>query len=303
MKADDLLLLAEVNRAGSLSAGARLLQLPKATVSRRLAALEAAVGARLFVPGASRLRLTELGHELAERAARHQEDIAETRLWLASREATPRGRLRASIPAEFASLALAEPIASFCRRYPEIELEVDTAPRRVDLFNEPYDLAVRIGPIDEPDLLARQLMLIDKGLFATPAYLAQRGVPATPQSLADHEFVVYAQMAVHPQRMRLARREFLLRMQGRLQCNSIGLALALTRAGAGIGGFPPRMVQADVQAGALVPLLPEWQFDSVPVSVLTVSRRLMPAKTRAFIDHLFETVPEWARLDEFSPPR
>ena len=104
MKVDDLLLLAQVHKAGSLSEASRQLDLPKATLSRRLTALETAVGARLFVPGASRLTLTELGEQLAERAARHDDDIAETRQWLASRESTPRGRLRVSVPAEFAML-------------------------------------------------------------------------------------------------------------------------------------------------------------------------------------------------------
>lgn len=193
MKIDDLLLLAQVHKAGSLSAAARLLDLPKATLSRRLAALETSVGARLFVPGASRLTLTELGEQLAERAARHDDDIAETRQWLASRDATPQGRLRVSVPAEFAMLVLAESLSRFVRRYPRVELEIDTTPRRVDLFNEPYDVAVRMGPVDEPDLVARQYMLLERGLYASPVYLQARPAPQSPADLAEHDFVVLSQ--------------------------------------------------------------------------------------------------------------
>jgi len=304
MKIDDLLLLAEVQRAGSLSAGARQLQLPKATLSRRLSALEVAVGARLFVPGASRLRLTELGHQLAERAARHHEDIAETRRWLAARDASPRGELRVSIPAEFATLVLAESLASFCQRYPDVALDIDTTPRRIDLFNEPYDLALRFGPVDEPELIARPLMTMDKALFASPAYLAQRGLPQRPEDLAGHHFVVFQPMAMGPQRMRLGAREFQLDMRGPMQCNSIGLTLALSKAGAGIGVFSPRMAHAEISQGLLVPLLPQWHFETSVVTVVTASRRYMPAKTRALIDHLFETVPEWVRpAAPSAPPR
>ncbi len=301
MKIDDLLLLAQVHKAGSLSAASRQLDLPKATLSRRLTALETSVGARLFVPGASRMTLTELGEQLAERAARHDEDITETRAWLASRDATPAGRLRVSVPAEFAMLVLAESFARFVRRYPRVELELDTTPRRVDLFNEPYDVAVRMGPVDEPDLIARQYMLLERGLYASPVYLQARPAPQTPADLAQHDFVVLSQAKGQYRRLIHGKLTADIQHRGPLEANSIGLVLSLARAGGGIASFPFGMVAADVAAGTLVPVLPEWSYEPLPVTLLTASRRLMPAKTRAFIDHLFETVPEWARAGLLQP--
>lgn len=302
MKIDDLLLLAQVHKAGSLSAAARLLDLPKATLSRRLTALETAVGARLFVPGASRLTLSELGEQLAERAARHEEDIAETRHWLASREARPQGRLRVSVPTEFAMLVLAESFARFVRRYPGVALDIDTTPRRVDLFNEPYDLAVRMGPVDEPDLVARQFMLLERGLYASPVYLQSRPAPQTPAELAGHDFVVLTQAKGFYRTLHKGRQTADVAAQGPLEANSIGVVLSLARAGGGIASFPSGMVAADVAAGMLVPVLPDWRYEPMPIHLLTASRRLMPAKTRAFIDHLFETAPEWARTALLAPP-
>jgi DNA-binding transcriptional LysR family regulator len=303
MKIDDLLLLAQVHKAGSLSAASRVLDLPKATLSRRLAALETSVGARLFVPGASRLTLTELGEQLAERAARHDDDIAETRQWLASREATPQGRLRVSVPAEFAMLVLAESLARFVRRYPKVELEVDTTPRRVDLFNEPYDVAVRMGPVDEPELIAREYMLLERGLYASPVYLQARPAPLAPADLAEHDFVVLSQAKDANKRKLLKGSQVVeIDLHGPLEANSIGLVLALTRAGGGIGSFPYGMVASDIEAGTLVPVLPDWSYEPLPVHLLTASRRLMPAKTRAFIDHLFETTPDWAKGPWLNPP-
>jgi DNA-binding transcriptional LysR family regulator len=297
MKIDDLLLLAQVHKAGSLSAAARVLDVPKATLSRRLAALETSIGARLFVPGASRMTLTELGEQLAERAARHDDDIAETREWLASREATPQGRLRVSVPAEFAMLLLADSFARFVRRNPKVELEIDTTPRRVDLFNEPYDVAVRMGPVDEPELVARRYMLMERGLYASPVYLQARPAPQSPADLAEHDFVVLSQARdANKRQLQNGSQVVEIDLHGPLEANSIGLVLALTRAGGGIGSFPYGMVAADVEAGMLVPVLPDWSYEPLPVHLLTASRRLMPAKTRAFIDHLFETAPEWAHL-------
>lgn len=303
MKIDDLLLLAQVHKAGSLSAASRLLDLPKATLSRRLAALETAVGARLFVPGASRLTLTELGEQLAERAARHDDDIAETRQWLASREATPQGRLRVAVPAEFAMLVLAESFARFVRRYPKVQLEIDTTPRRVDLFNEPYDVAVRMGPVDEPDLVARQYMLLARGLYASPVYLQARPAPQTPADLAEHDFVVMTQAKGMYKTLQNGKQTAEVELKGPLEANSIGLVLSMTRAGGGIASFPFGMVALDVEAGTLVPVLPEWTYEPLPVQLLTASRRLMPAKTRAFIDHLFETKPDWAKTLEPDWPK
>lgn len=295
MKVDDLLLLAQVHKAGSLSEAARQLDCPKATLSRRLTALETAVGARLFVPGASRLTLTELGEQLAERAARHDDDIAETRQWLAAREATPQGRLRVSVPSEFAMLVLAESFSRFVRRYPKVELELDTTPRRVDLFNEPYDVAVRMGAVDEPDLVARQYMLLERGLYASPVYLQARPAPQTPADLAAHDFVVLTQGKGMYRTLQHGKQTAEVQVRGPLEANSIGLVLSLTRAGGGLGSFPFGMVAADVGAGTLVPVLPDWRYEPLPVHLLTASRRLMPSKTRAFIDHLFETKPEWAK--------
>ena len=91
-------------------------------------------------------------------------------------------------------------------------------------------------------------------------------------------------------------------LHGPLEANSIGLVLALTRAGGGIGSFPYGMVATDIEAGTLVPVLPDWGYEPLPVHLLTASRRLMPAKTRAFIDHLFETTPEWAKLELLNSP-
>ena len=294
MKIDDLLLLAEVQRAGSLSASARALGLPKATLSRRLSALETSLGSRLFVPGARRLKFTEFGAGLAERALRHREDIDETRQWVGAQDSTPSGRLRLSIAAELAMLLFAEAFTRFAQRYPKVQLDIDTTTRRVDLNNEPYDLAVRVGPLEDSNLVARPLMVLERGLYASPLYLADHAAPRTPAALREHRFVVLAQAAAHVQRLQRATKTVEFMLAGPISCNSIGLTLALARAGAGLASLPHGMLRADVASGALVPVLAGWSLEPLPVSLVTASRKLLPAKTRVFIDHLFETRPQWA---------
>ena len=117
----------------------------------------------------------------------------------------------------------------------------------------------------------------------------------TPAELDDHDFVVLTQAKEANKRRLLSGSQSVdIELRGPLEANSIGLVLALTRAGGGIGSFPYGMVAPDLEAGTLVPVLPEWRYEPMPVHLLTASRRLMPAKTRAFIDHLFETAPDWA---------
>lgn len=294
MKVDDLLLLAEVLGAGSLSATARALNTPKATLSRRLAALEAAVGQRLFVPGARSLQLTQFGQALAERAQRHRDELEETQQWIGAHEAVPRGLLRLSVGAELATILLAEPMARFVQRYPEVRLDIDTSPRRVDLRKEPFDLVIRIGPLEDSDLVARPLIQLQRGFYASPLYLNERAAPRSPADLAEHQVVMLSQAIGFEHVLTNGRKRVPFVPQGRVQTNSVGLLRALTLAGTGIASFPHGLVRNDVADGRLIRLLPDWEFNPLPVTLLTTSRKLLPAKVRAFIDHLMETAPGWA---------
>jgi DNA-binding transcriptional LysR family regulator len=293
LKIDDLLLLAEVHSAGSLSAAARTLALPKATLSRRLTALEAAVGTRVFVPDARRLKLTDFGNELALRAARHRDEVETTRQWIGAADPRPRGRLRLSVNADFAVLLMAEAMVSFVARYPEVTMDVDTTPPHAQNSAQSFDLAVRIGPIEDSNLVARRLMTLQRGLYASPRYLALHGAPRVPADLAQHKFVVLNQAAAYPYRLHRRKRSMLVTFNGALSCNSMGLVRALTVAGGGLGSFSHGMVRGDVTSGQLVPVLPDWEFDPVPVSLLMAGGKLMPAKVRVFVDHLLEVMPNW----------
>jgi DNA-binding transcriptional LysR family regulator len=137
-------------------------------------------------------------------------------------------------------------------------------------------------------------MMLDRGLYAAPTYLAEQPLPRTPAELRAHRFVVLQQALGFVQRLSRGRRSVEVAMSGALQCNSVGLVRALALAGGGLAAFPHGMVRADVAAGRLVPVLPDWRFEPLPVSLLTTSRKLMPAKVRAFIDHLVAHTPGWA---------
>jgi len=187
-QANDLLIFARVAEAGSFSRAAARMGLPKSTVSRRIAALEESLGERLMLRTTRRLTLTEFGHQLLENARQLAAEVDAVKALSEHRQARPSGRLRVSMPSDFATLLLTEMLAAFVALHPRVSLELDLSPRRVDLLGENFDVAVRMGALPDDTLLAaRRIAVFPCGLYAAPAYLAERGDPLSPDDLAEHD--------------------------------------------------------------------------------------------------------------------
>src|SRR5471032_368936 len=183
--ADDLLLFARVAEAGSFSRAAERVQLPKSTVSRRIAALEKRLGERLLQRTTRKLVITDFGQGVLDHARALSDEVDAALAFALSRQARPSGRLRVSMPGDFASTALEKPLAGFIRDFPEVALELDLSPRRVDLIGENFDLAIRMGALpDDTQLSARRLAVFTTGLYAAPSLLREHGEPLTPDALS-----------------------------------------------------------------------------------------------------------------------
>ncbi len=184
LEPNDLLLFARVVDEGSFSRAAERLDLPKSTVSRRVAALEAQLGERLLLRTTRKLTVTDFGHSVLEHA-HHVADEVEAAASLAqNRQVEPSGRLRVSMPGDLANLVLGPLLAEFITAYPAITLEVDLSARFVDLIGENFDVAIRMGDLrDDASLAARRLAVFTGSLYAAPAYIARRGQPSEPEAL------------------------------------------------------------------------------------------------------------------------
>src|SRR6185369_1832103 len=147
LDANDLLLFARVADTGSFSRAAERTGLPKSTVSRRIAALEKRLGERLLQRSTRKLAITEFGHGVLDHARALAAEVDGAQALAQHRQAKPSGRLRVSMPGDFASVALPHMLADFVAAYPSIQLELDLSPRRVDLIGENFDLAVRMGEL------------------------------------------------------------------------------------------------------------------------------------------------------------
>ncbi len=288
---NDLLIFAYVAELGSFSRAAERLGVPKSSVSRRLAALEQRLGERLLLRTTRRQTLTEFGQLLLEHARQVVAEVDAAAALSAHRQAAPSGRLRVSMPGDFANLLLANALAEFVAAYPGITMELDLSSRRVDLLGEGFDVAVRIGDLpDDATLAARRVSEQSRGLYASPGYLAEFGKPAHPEELAAHRLVVLSGVGGAAARWILNGRD--TRWEGvpagRISANAPEVLIHMVCAGAGITAVPDAFALPYVKAGTLQRVLPAWCLPSEAVWAVFPGRKLMPVKTRVFIDMLQE---------------
>jgi DNA-binding transcriptional LysR family regulator len=285
----DLLLFARIVECGSFSLAAERVQLPKSTVSRRITLLEGKLGERLLQRTTRKLVLTEFGASLLEHARKVADETEAAGALAQHRQGAPSGLLRVSMPADFANLSMTAALAQFMNRYPAISLELDLSPRRVDLLAEGFDLAIRMGDLpDDTSLAARRVTLSQIALYASPIYTSLRGLPEHPDDLFKHDLLSL------PPRLNGLIRWKLLRAKTawerelpvRLLANSPEMLVRMATTGIGIAASTEIFAQQYLQTGELVRVLPDWAFPTVTGWAVFPGRRLMPAKTRVFLDML-----------------
>lgn len=280
---------AAVADQGSFVGAARALGSSKAAVSRQVADLEARLGVRLMQRTTRRLTLTAEGHLFLERCrdALAQIEEAENEVQLAS--TLPRGLLRVNVPVTFGNLHLAPLWGDFLARYPQVELDITLSDRVVDLVEEGYDLAVRIGRLASSTLISRQVAKDQSVLCAAPAYLEQHGWPAELADLERHHTIAYSYLSTGDRWVfRGPGGEASVRVRPRLRANSGDTCRAAALAGQGIIQQPTFLIGEDLRAGRLVPILPEWQGVEFGIHLVYPSRRFLPPKMRALAAFLAE---------------
>jgi DNA-binding transcriptional LysR family regulator len=289
LEPNDLLLFARVAEEGSFSRAAERVGLPKSTVSRRIAGLESELGERLLLRTTRKLAITDFGHSVLEHAQQLSAEVEAAAALAQQRQVEPSGRLRVSMPADFATIVLGRLLAEFIEKYPSISLELDLTPRRVDLIGENFDVALRMGSLpDDASLAARQIAVFSIGLYASPAYLKRRGAPSEPEALMEHDALRLLLRNGEPATWILTRGEAHWEgiPPGRATANSPELLIRLARSGAGIAAVTDHFAAPYVESGELEPVLEDWTLPTSSAWAVFPGRRLMPARTRVFLDAL-----------------
>jgi len=280
---------------GSFARAADRLDLSVSAVSRQVAELEAHLDARLLNRTTRRLSLTEPGRAFHERSLQLLADVEEAEQEAGGGTATPRGTLKLTCPITYGVRVLAPRIAGFLARYRDVRVDVELSDRLVDLVDEGFDLAVRIGMIRAPNLVARRIGRVRIVCCASPAYLAKHGTPAVPADLAKHACLTYEYGPLRGQWRFVGRdgTEHLQRVGGPLHANNGRMLAALAVEGAGLCYEPDFIVGPELASGRLVPLLADYATPDIPVHAAYPSRRHLSAKVRAFVDWLGkETEPD-----------
>ena len=277
---------------------ARRLRSSKSAVSRNVGALESELGVRLFHRTTRSLTLTEAGRGYFERATRILADLEEANLAVSQLQSAPRGRLRVSAPMSFGFLHLAPALPDFLARYPEVAVDLAMNDRFVDLIDEGFDVAVRIGAMEDSSLIARRLAPIRRVVCASPAYFEARGLPLSPDDLKGHECLFNSNIA-SSQEWRFTApdgKSWPVEVKGRLSANNGDALRAAALQGLGIVNLPTFIVGGDLQAGALVTALDEFISQDMAMSAVYPHSRHLSPKVRAFVDFLadrFGPRPYW----------
>jgi DNA-binding transcriptional LysR family regulator len=284
--------------AGSLSGAARAMGLSQTMVTKHLAALEARLGTRLFHRTTRRLTITDAGRRYLDSTERLLADIETADAAVAADRVEPRGLLRLNVPLVFGTRQIAPRLATFAARHCQVSIELGLNDRLVDLAEEGWDLAIRIGSLRDSSLVARRLAPCRMLICAAPSYLAAHGRPRTTADLASHNCLGYTLAQAGAARWRMGGTAAIdVAVSGNLRANNGDALLAAALAGQGLIYQPSFIVGDDLRAGRLVPISLEVPpSDQLAVYAVYLPDRTPSAKVRAFIDFIadaFAPEPPW----------
>jgi DNA-binding transcriptional LysR family regulator len=274
-----------VVEAGSLSAAARRLNTPLATVSRKVSELESHLRTKLFNRSSRKLVLTDAGSSYVAACKRILADVTEAERAASGEYSAPTGELIVTATIGLGRIYLIPILADFLKAYPDIKVSLILTERVLSLFEEQIDVALRIGALSDSSMIAIRVGAIRRMICASPAYLAARGRPRTPDDLAGHDCITYAGL-VSPDVWTFVgdKTNVAIPVHARLVVGTAEAACDAACAGIGITSAFSYHFQAALERGALTSLLDEFQPATLPVNLVYTASRFLPIKMRAFLN-------------------
>jgi DNA-binding transcriptional LysR family regulator len=282
----------------NFTAAGRLVERDASVVSRRVTALEGRLGVRLVDRSTRRVIPTEAGSRFGERIRLALSTIQEAEAEATQWSTTATGTLRIAVPATFGRLWIAPIIPVFLKEHPGVSVILEHADRYVDLVAEGFDVAIRLGALEDSQLIAKKLAEHRRLICASPAYLKTRGVPRTPSDLENHECLRFSRLSSHPEwRFKKGDDVTSVHVSGLLTADDAQTLVTAALAGAGVVMCSDWLVSQELADGRLQVVLADWVIEGEgAVHVVRPPGRFMPSKTRAFIDWISEQLsrPPWA---------
>jgi DNA-binding transcriptional LysR family regulator len=293
---EDIRTFVAVVQAPGFAGASERLGLAKSAVSRRIQDLEDRLGSRLLHRTTRRLSLTEAGTEFYQRSLKILSDLAEAEDVASKGASEAVGRLRVSGPMSFGVLCLAPVIGEFMRRHPRVNVELVLNDRFVDLVEDGFDMAIRIGNLKDSSLIARRIAPIRLAVCASPSYFSTHGTPSTPGDLREHSALLYSYAA--DRQIWQFQNTDPIEMRSSFKCNNGDALREAAISGCGLAYLPTFIIHGAVVAGKLDVCLTEYSREPSALYAVYPSTRNLPAKVRVFIDFLAEKFgeePYWDR--------
>lgn len=288
---DDIAVFVGVVEAGSFSAAARRLGIPKATVSAKVARLEKRLGLSLLQRTTRKLRMTEAGEQYFRRCAAAIREVEVAEAALQETSGRPSGVLRVTTPVDFGHAILPQIVHTYAARYPDVSVELLVTNRVTDLVGEGIDLAIRpTQSLKDSSLIAQRFFEIGSSLWASPRYLEHLGPLAHPRDLKKARFVGF--LALSSLVLTNGQADFEVTTAGHIRADDFETIRALLLAEEGIAWMPNFLTAQAAQSGALVPVLPQWRpKERAAFYFVYVGRKYGLPKVQAFIQTALELAP------------
>ncbi len=276
-----------VTETGSFSAASRRLRTPVATVSRKVAELEARLQAQLFQRSSRQMMLTDAGRSYIEACKRIIEQVDDAELAVSGEYRIPKGDLAVTAPWGLGHMHLVPIVVEFLDAYPEIALRLVLTDRVVNTVEENIDVSIRIGALPDSSMIASRIGSVRMVLCAAPAYLAARGLPKEPADLRDHDCIsVDSSAAQRAWKFAKGNREIAAPIRSRLTVNDSEAAIDASIAGAGIARVMSYKMEAARRAGTLVVMLEDFELQPLPLHIVYAERKPVPLKLRACLNRV-----------------
>ncbi len=285
-----------VVETGSFRRAAQQLRVPASTVSRRIARLEKTLGARLLQRTTRQVSLTDAGKIYFDKVSPALTAVQDAAGYVSDEHSVARGRIRVTAPVDVGNSFFVEIVGRFVREHPEIQLDIELTARAVNLVEEGFDLAIRAGTLRDSTLIARKLFTIERGLFASSAYLSRRDRPRRPVDLIEHDCILF-RPRTDTERWVLTngKRDEVVDVSGPVVCEEYLFAKNAVVEGCGVALLPSFLLVRELAEGRARRVLPSWSGPGATLHVVYPSARYLPRRVALFRDFVVKSLspPPW----------
>lgn len=292
MDLNEISIFLEVVQCGGFSKAAKKLGMPNSTVSSKISSLEKRLATTLIQRTTRQIKITQAGQSYFEHCMKGLQEIQNAEREVVATQAEPQGILRVTAPIDLGSKVLPAVLSRYLAKFPKVKVELHLTDNITDLVGEKFDVAFRVGKLDDSSLIARRVGFVNYALYASPKYLKARGEPLQPQDLRGHSCLTFQPMGTEEWRLEGKKGAARVAIAGTVVANSLSAVKTFLLQGDGIAFIPIFLVQEEWAAKRLVRILPEWSSKPRPLHILYPAQRHPPPRLSAFLSLALEMLPD-----------